>query len=96
MEIEGEVVCEWPIRDLPCAVWQSSLRAGHCNEGMEFKIAVDNMKLIVGNLVRSKEPIVYVNCVERDIQVTAELYKKIDDNVGNLIKKNPQESDIKW
>ena len=46
MEIQGELVCEWPIRDLPFAVWQSSLKAVPGNDGMESKISVDNMKLI--------------------------------------------------
>ena len=63
VEIDGEFVFEWSIRDLPCAVWQISLRAGRCTEGMEFKIAVGNMKLIAGNLVRNEAPIVYANFV---------------------------------
>ena len=28
VEIDGEFVFEWSIRDLPCAVWQISLEGG--------------------------------------------------------------------
>tara|TARA_Y100001968_G_C19254923_1_gene666302 strand:- start:340 stop:510 length:171 start_codon:yes stop_codon:yes gene_type:complete len=56
---------------------------------MAFKIAAENVTPTVVNLVGSQEPIFYVKFVEPDIQATADLTQKIDNNIVCLIKNVP-------
>lgn len=90
VEVGGEVVGECPIRDLSLGGVAIELEGGPCNDGMEVKIAVENMTPILGNLVRSEEPIACVKFIEPDIQATAELKQKIDDSVVSSEKDTPQ------
>ena len=70
---EDEVVRDCPIRELSLGVVAIELEGGPQNDGMEVKITVEKITPIVGNLVRKKEPIACVKCVEPDIEAAAEL-----------------------
>ena len=70
---EDEVVRDCPIRELSLGSVAIELESGPQNDGMEVKITVEKITPIVGNLVRKKEQIACVKCVEPDIEATAEL-----------------------
>ena len=70
---EDEFVRDCPIRELSLGVVAIELEGGPQNDGMEVKITVEKITPIVGNLVRKKEPIACVKCVEPDIEAAAEM-----------------------
>ena len=90
VEMDGEVIGECPIRDLSLGGVAIELEGGPSSDGMEVKIAVENMTPIVGNLVRSEEPIACIKFAEPDIKAAAELKQTIDANVVNLGENAPQ------